>query len=126
MIHKFVLALVLSLSLALSPAVAHASGGGGGGAGGEDLGDSGAVQKRIAVVLTVILMANVFNQVAQIMTPLNFNNVLQTEQPRLIQMGPSFLSSLNQNFVAYQVLFAATIISMMALLRGARWQKRYF
>jgi hypothetical protein len=124
MIHKFLLALALSLSLALTPALAHASGDGGDGAGGED--PFASVQQRAAVVLTVIVMTTVFEQTVRAMTVLNFANILQNQQARLIQGGPDGLSAINQLFVANQVAFVATVILMLAVLRGARWQKAQF
>lgn len=127
MIHKTLLAFVLSLALTLTPALAHASGDGGGdGAGGESFDGSGAAQQRAVAILTVILMANVFDQAVRAMTVLNFANVLQNQQARLIQGGPDGLSAINQLFATNQVAFVATVILMLAVLRGARWQKALF
>ncbi len=125
MIHRTLLAIIISLSLALTPAAVHADSGGGGDAGG--LGDDPfAVQQRAAVVLTVILVATVFDQTARSMTLLNLGGLLQNQQNLLIQGGPDALSSMNQLLALSLLAFTATAVLLLAMARGARWQKRHF
>jgi hypothetical protein len=126
MIHKTVLAFVLSLSLALVPALAQAQDGGDGAGGEAGGGVFAPVQKRAIVVATVIVMATVFDQTVRNMTLLNFANLLQRQQSRLIQGGPDSLSAINELFAANQVVFIAATVLMMAMLRGARWQRAAF
>jgi hypothetical protein len=121
MIHKTVLAFVLSLALVLTPTLAHAQEGGGGG--GNPL---GTATQRAAAALTVIAMTTVFDQTARTMPLLNFATLLQAQQSRLIQGGPDTLSAINQLFAANQAAFVATVVLMMAMLRGACWPKAVF